>query len=123
MVVWFGLEDELIQQPHDLIRTKRNNTEHQMRLDFLVSTHPQVVRSKIVLETAIHPFNYSSLSIALICRMDKTGTVDRLAFSCLRLIARRYRRFRDTQVPASQAGQGSYGRFRYHSVLHRYVDS
>ena len=39
MVVWFGLEDELIQQPHDLIRTKRNNTEHQMRLDFLVSTH------------------------------------------------------------------------------------
>ena len=82
MVVWFGLEDELSQQPHDLIRTKRNNTEHQMRLDFLVSTHPQVARSKIVLETAIHPFNYSSLSIALICRMDKTGTVGRLAFSC-----------------------------------------
>ena len=82
MVVWFGLEDELNQQSYDLIRTKRNNTEHQMRLDFLVSTHPQVARSKIVLETAIHPFNYSSLSIALICRMDKTGTVGRLAFSC-----------------------------------------
>ena len=65
MVVWFDLEDELSQQSYDLIRTRRNNTEHQMRLDFLVSTHPQVARSKIVLETAIHPFNcnYSGASL------------------------------------------------------------
>ena len=49
-----------------------------------MSMHPQVARSKFVLETAIHPFNHSSLSIAFICRMDKTGSVGRLAFSCQR---------------------------------------
>ena len=86
MVVWFGLEDELIQQPHDLIHTKRNNTEHQVCLDFLVSTHPQVACSKFVLETAIHPFNHSSLSIALIYWMDKTSSVGRFAFSCQRFL-------------------------------------
>ena len=85
-VVWSGLEDGLNQQPHDLIHTKHNNTEHQVCQDFLVSTHPQVAHSKVVLETAIHPFNYSSLSIALICRMDKTGSVGRLAFSCQRFL-------------------------------------
>ena len=57
-----------------------------MRLDFLVSTHPQVVRSEFVLETAIHPFNRSSLSMALICRMDKNGSVGRITFSCQRFL-------------------------------------
>ena len=33
-----------------------------------------------------------------------------------------HQRFSDTQVPASQAGQGSHRLFRHHSVLHRYVD-
>ena len=55
-----------------------------MCIDFLVSAHPQVARSKVVLETAIHPFNHSSLSIALIRRMNKAGSVGRLAFSCNR---------------------------------------
>ena len=85
-MVWSSLEDELNQQPHDLTHTQHNNTEHLVRLDFLVSTHPQVARSKFVLETAIHPLNHSSLSIALICRMDKTGSVGRLAFSCQRFL-------------------------------------
>ena len=49
-----------------------------------MSAHPQVARSKVVLETAIHPFNHSSLFIALIRRMDKTGSVCRFAFSCKR---------------------------------------
>ena len=86
--VWLcsGLEDGLDQQPRYLIYTKHNNTEHLVRLDFLVSTHPQVVRSEFVLETAIHPFNRSSLSIALNCRMDKTGSVRRFTFSCQRFL-------------------------------------
>ena len=41
---WFGLEGGLDQLPRYLIYTKHNNTEHQARLDFLVSTHPQVAR-------------------------------------------------------------------------------
>ena len=49
----------LIQRSHDLIHTKRNNTEHQVCINFLMSAHPQVARSKVVLETAIHPFNHS----------------------------------------------------------------
>ena len=57
-----------------------------MRLDFFVSTHPQVVRSEFVLETAIHPFNRSSLFMALNCRMDKTGAVRRFTFSCQRFL-------------------------------------
>ena len=63
-----------------------HNTEHQVRLDFLVYTHSQVARTEFVLETAIHPFNRSSLSIALNCRMDKTGSVRRFAFSCQRFL-------------------------------------
>ena len=50
-----------------------------------MSAHPQVARSKVVLETAIHPFNHSSHFIALIRRMDKTGTVGRFAFFCKRV--------------------------------------
>ena len=51
-----------------------------------MSTHPQVARSEFVLGTAIHPFNRSSLSIALNCRTDKTGAVRRFAFSCRRFL-------------------------------------
>ena len=81
-----GLEGGLDQQLRYLIYTKYNNTEHQVRLDFLVSTHPQVARSEFVLETGIHPFNRGSLSIALNCRMDKTGSFGRFAFSCQRFL-------------------------------------
>ena len=56
----------------------------EFRINFLMSAHPQVARSKVVLETAIHPFNPSSHFIALIRRMDKTGTVGRFAFFCKR---------------------------------------
>ena len=83
---WSGLEDGLDQQPRYLIYTKHNNTEHQVSLDFLMSTHPQVARSEFVLETAIHPFTRSSLSIVLNCRMDKTGFVRRFTFSCRRFL-------------------------------------
>ena len=41
-LVWFGLEDGLDQQLRYLIYTKHNNTEHRLRLYFLVSTHAQV---------------------------------------------------------------------------------
>ena len=83
---WSGLEDGLDQQPHYLIYTKHNNTEHQVGLDFWVSTHLQVAHSEFVLESAIHPFNRSSLSIALNCRMDKTGSVRRFTFTCQRFL-------------------------------------
>ena len=85
-LIWSGLEDELNQQSHDLVCTKRNNTEHQVCIDLLVSTYPQMARSKFVLETTIYPFNHSSLSIALICRMDKIGIGSRLVFSFQRFL-------------------------------------
>ena len=51
--------------------------------------------------------------------VDETGfRVDKKKL----LVARSYRWFLDTQVPASQAGQGSYRRFWHHSVLLRCVD-
>ena len=83
---WSGLEGGLDQLPRYLAYTKHNNTEHLARLDFLVFTHPQVARSEFVLETAIHPFNRGSLSIALNSRMDKTGSVGRFMFSCQRFL-------------------------------------
>ena len=83
---WSGLEDGPDQQPRYLIYTKHSNTEHQVRLDFFVTTHLQVAHSEFVLETAIHPFNRSTLSIALNCRMDKTGSVRRFTFSCQRFL-------------------------------------
>ena len=85
-LIWFGLEDGLDQQPRYLIYTKHNNTEHRVRLDLLVSKHPQVARSEFVVETAIHPFNCGSLSIALNYRMDITGSVGRFTFSCQRFL-------------------------------------
>ena len=80
MMVRVGLVRKmgLIQQSHDLIHTKRKNTEHQVCINFLMSAHPQVARPKVVLETAIHPFNHSSHFIALIRRMIKPALLDAL---------------------------------------------
>ena len=83
---WSELEDGLDQQPRYLIYTKHKNTEHQVRLNILMSTHPQVAHSDFVLETAIQPFNRSLFSIALNCRMDKTGSVGRFTFFCQRFL-------------------------------------
>ena len=55
-------------------------------MDFLVSTYPQVARSEFVLETGIHTFSRGSLSMALNCRMDKTGSVGRVTFPCQRFL-------------------------------------